>query len=566
MDIALTVILLLLLVGLSGVLARSWPSLPLPLIQVAIGALAASPAIGLRVSFDPELFMLLFVPPLLFADGWRVPKREFFALRGPILTLALGLVFFTVLGAGYFVHWAIPAIPLSVAFALAAVLSPTDAVAVSAVSGQVKVPPRLMHALEGEALLNDASGLVAMKFAIAATLTGSFSLLRATGNFLIMSVGGLAVGFGVAWLLSWVHRVVTSRRGPGPVAHIVLLLLLIPFAVYLLAERLEVSGILAAVAAGMMINFTDLPRRGQVTTRMQARGLSTMIEFVFNGLVFLLLGLQLPPLFGQPLRRAARMTGLGAAWHLFAHAAIIWVALVVLRFVWIWGCLRLGVYWARLRGKQRDLPPPRIIGAATFAGIRGAVTLAGVLSVPLTLPDGSPFPARELLIFLASGVILLSLLGGCFGLPVLLRGVQWPREDKAEHEELEARTRAAEAAIRAIEVLQLRLATGGGDGQWMGNAAEVAICRDSLARILTRYRQRIDAAREGEDAPRSALRVVAFEREVHLSALRAERTEVYHLRSLGRINDETLRTLVDEIDLVEASLLGGAEPQGSPRA
>ena len=191
MNLILTVFILLLLVALSGVTVRFFPLVPLPLLQLIIGTLAASlPGIGLRVDFNPEFFLLLFVSPLLFAESWRVSKREFFRLSSPILTLALGLVIFTVIGAGYLVHWAIPIIPLSAAFALAAVLSPTDTVAVSEVARRIKMPPRLMHVLEGESLLNDASGLVAMKFAIAATLTGSFSLLEAMRSFFVIAIGG----------------------------------------------------------------------------------------------------------------------------------------------------------------------------------------------------------------------------------------------------------------------------------------------------------------------------------------------------------------------------------------
>jgi len=177
MQIVFTVLMLLLAVAMSGVVSRLSPiRLPLPLFQIAIGALLAAPAFGLKVRFDPELFLLLFIPPLLFADGWRIPKRQLYQLRDPILALALGLVIFTVVGVGYFIHWLIPAISLPVAFALGAVLSPTDAVAVSAIVGQNRLPTKLQHVLEGESLMNDASGLVAFKFAIAAILTGSFSL------------------------------------------------------------------------------------------------------------------------------------------------------------------------------------------------------------------------------------------------------------------------------------------------------------------------------------------------------------------------------------------------------
>ena len=180
------------LVGVSRLLGRLLP-LPLPLVQILAGAALAWPTLGLHVALDPELFLLLFLPPLLFSDGWRMPKRELWQLRGSILLLAVGLVLFTVVGAGYFIHWLMPAIPLPAAFALAALLSPTDAVAVSAITRD-RLPAPLMHVLQGEALMNDASGLVTFKFALAATLTGIFSLADASLIFLLVAVGGLAVG------------------------------------------------------------------------------------------------------------------------------------------------------------------------------------------------------------------------------------------------------------------------------------------------------------------------------------------------------------------------------------
>ena len=189
-----TVLLVLMLGALTGIAARYVRAIPLPLIQIALGALIAWPQDGLHIAFDPELFLLLFIPPLLFADGWRIPKREFFALAKPILLLAFGLVFITVFGLGYLIHWMIPSIPLTVAFALAAVVSPTDAVAVSAITRSLGMPDKTMHILEGESLLNDASGLVALKFAVAATLTGALSWTEVAKDVVWMSVGGLGVG------------------------------------------------------------------------------------------------------------------------------------------------------------------------------------------------------------------------------------------------------------------------------------------------------------------------------------------------------------------------------------
>ena len=230
MDTVTSILILLLLTGCSDVIVRFLPLLPLPLVQIALGALLASFHPGFSLTFSPEVFLLLFIPPLLFVDAWRVPKRELYELRWPVLALVLGLVLFTILGVGYLVHWAIPGVPLSVGFVLAAVLSPTDAVAVSSLSsGRVKIPRRLMHLLEGEALLNDASGLVALKFAVAATLSGTFSLLTASGSFVVVACGGLTIGAALAWLFGklrdiagWreiaVDEARRSRGGAGPVA------------------------------------------------------------------------------------------------------------------------------------------------------------------------------------------------------------------------------------------------------------------------------------------------------------------------------------------------------------
>lgn len=220
MQTAYTVLILLMLVGVSRLLGRVIP-LPLPLVQIAAGAVLAWPTLGLHVALDPELFLFLFLPPLLFSDGWRIPKREFWRLRGPILTLAVGLVLFTVVGAGYFIHWLLPTIPLPVAFALAAVLSPTDAVAVSAIA-QSRLPAPLMHMLQGEALMNDATGLVTFKFALVAAITGVFSLANASVTFVLVACGGLAIGVALSWVVGRMRSWMIARGWDDPATHVVL--------------------------------------------------------------------------------------------------------------------------------------------------------------------------------------------------------------------------------------------------------------------------------------------------------------------------------------------------------
>ncbi|EIL95967.1 putative Na+/H+ antiporter, partial [Rhodanobacter sp. 115] len=235
------VLAMLLAVVASGYLVRVLPfSLPLPLVQIALGAVISG-VLKHGVTLDPDVFFLLFLPPLLFLDGWRIPKNGLLRDRAVILELALGLVVFTVLGAGLLIHWLIPSMPLAVAFALAAIVSPTDPVAVSSIAARVPIPTRLMHILEGESLLNDASGLVCFRFAVAAVVTGSFSLLSASLTFLWVALIGLAVGVLFTLLVSYVQQRLSRRFGQESGSSI-LISLLIPFGAYLLAEKLQASG------------------------------------------------------------------------------------------------------------------------------------------------------------------------------------------------------------------------------------------------------------------------------------------------------------------------------------
>jgi CPA1 family monovalent cation:H+ antiporter len=546
MDLVITILILLLVVALSGAMVRILPvRLPLPILQIGLGALLASP-LGMEVEFDHELFFLLFIPPLLFADGWRIPKRELFLLRGPILALAVGLVFFTILGVGYFVHWMIPTVPLAVAFALAAVLSPTDAVAVTSITGATPIPSRLMHVLSGEALLNDASGLVALQFAVAAELTGTFSLGKASMDFVVMALGGVLAGVLVSYTFGIFRRRLVRWSGEVDPASQVALLLLLPFAAYLLAEHFGVSGILAAVAAGMTMNYTDVLKGGYVATRMQNGAVWSMVEFTFNGLIFLLLGLQLPGIVDGAKGDLAQAGG-GELWYLLAYVVAITLVLVILRFIWVWVSLRFVLMRALHRGEKRPKVGTRMVWTSALAGVRGAITMAGVLSLPLLKSEGVPFPVRHLMILLASGVILCTLVIGAIGLPLAVKGLKLPGEDPRVREERKARALSAEAALRGIADEQQRV-DDSGDGNAIALASRVA------SRVMADYQQRLEAAGEEGDLPDKARAEAGMERVMRLAALRAERRELYNLRRSHEINDDTLRTLMREIDLAEAAL------------
>ncbi|SDV48648.1 Na+/H+ antiporter [Chitinasiproducens palmae] len=549
MEIVYTVLILLLSVALSGVLFRLVPfTIPLPLVQIFIGALLAWPGFDVRLTFDPDLFMLLFIPPLLFADAWRIPKRELFAHRRAVLMLALGLVFFTIAGAGYFVHWLVPAIPLPIAFALAAVLSPTDAVALSGIVGKKRLPAQLMHVLEGEALLNDASGLVALRFAIKAALTGVFSIWAAAGSFVLIACGGLAVGAAFAWLFNRVRQRIGRLTGGDDAGTQVLLILLMPFAAYLLAEHLGLSGILSAVAAGMMMNYSVDPENYSVATRMRGSSVWAMIELTFNGIIFIMLGQQFPAIIGRALVDAHR-TDPAQEWALVGEVVAVFAALFVLRFVWVWLLRWLSSKTLLRAGFKSAIPGMRTAAITSFAGVRGAITLAGVLSLPFMMPDGSPLPARDTVIFLASGVILLSLVSAAIALPLLLRHERPRGEDRQTREERDTRTRLAQAAVEAIEREHKSLAK-----QIESEEGDTSLLADVAAQVATVYRRPLQAHSETEELRERALAAAHFSTQMHIAALHAERMLLFKLRSSNEINDETLEKLLHEADLAETAI------------
>lgn len=544
MQTAYTVLILLTLVGVSRLLARVIP-LPLPLVQIAAGALLAWPTLGLHVALDPELFLFLFLPPLLFSDGWRMPKRDLWRYRGPILTLAVGLVVFTVVGAGYFIHWLLPSIPLPVAFALAAVLSPTDAVAVSAIA-QDRLPAPIMRMLQGEALMNDASGLVTFKFALAAAITGVFSLADASLTFVLVACGGLAVGVALSWLVGRFRSWMITRGWDDPATHVVFMLLL-PFAAYVLAEQLGASGILSAVAAGMMQSWVDLLPR-QTSTRLLNRSVWTLLEFAFNGLIFLLLGLQLPDIIGAVTHD--EVTVWPALMYRCLDVLAIFLVLVVLRYIWVQSVWRLLIRIRRWRGRSEGTLElsTRASLLLTVGGVRGAVTLAGTLSVPMLISAGVAFPQRDLLIFIAAGVILLSLVAACICLPLLLRGLVSEPDLRMKHEVGEAWKRIAQAAIHALENEEV---SSGASAQ---DAAQAALATEVKARVMSEYRHRLDVFNDTSEAQALAFQMDLIERRMRVSALRAQRLELYRLHRQHQIGDDVLRQILAQLDLNEANL------------
>ncbi|WP_151734832.1 Na+/H+ antiporter [Paenibacillus tengchongensis] len=526
METFLAVLLMLVLIAVSNIVHRFIPFVPIPLIQIGLGIIAALVPTGIHMEFEPELFFLLFIAPLLYNDGKRTPRDELWNLRAPILLLALGLVFVTVLVAGYAIHWMIPSIPLAAAFALAAILSPTDAVAVSSLAGRVHLPGSIHRILEGESLMNDASGLVAFKFAIAAMVTGVFSLPKATLSFILIAAGGLLLGAVLSFLLIRLS-VVIRRLGMEDVTVHVLLQILTPFIIYLVSEEIGVSGILAVVAGGI-VYAVEKDRAVSPQYKLQLVSASTwsVLLFILNGLVFLILGVSVPDVVEVIYYDESISNG-----TVFGYVLAITALLIAIRFLWVYA---YSFFESRRRKEERAALKSQLI--TSISGVRGAVTLAGAFSIPLFLGDGSPFPERDLIIALAAGVILMSLVIASVFLPLLT--------DKAEMAEPESRSQELAARSVVIDAGMNMLRGLVADAPGGGTQPALLEFTDKIDRLC--------APKTENDIAAERFRKLGV--EARLNGLEAERTELRRLLEEGRIEAPVAVKLEEMLDHTEAVL------------
>ncbi len=526
-------LVLLLLIASLSVVGRwlPWPQL-ITYLAGGVGA-ALLPAFP-RITLDPGFFFLCFLPPLLFADGWLMPLREFGKAKRPILLLAVGLVTFTILTVGLVAHWLVPGLPLAMAFALGAIVSPTDAVAVSAVTEHLRVPARLSTILSGESLMNDATGLVGFKFAIAAVLAGTFSRRGMILEFSLLSVGGLVIGFGVAYGIGRLRDLL--RRWHSSDARIeTTLSLLTPYAAYLLADHLNVSGILAVVAAGLYSGWRD-PVRMDAEARQTTNGVWSLVIFWLNGIAFVLLGLQFP-------RLLAAVSGHYTTLQLLGFTAAVAGTAMASRLVWVYPGTYLPFLIPAVRAREKPARPAAVF-VVGWAGMRGTVTLAAALSIPLALDDGSPFPGRDIVIFLAFGVIAVTLLvqGTTLEAIILRLGI---REDESRpKEERLARMTAVEAGLRVLRALE--------------PAATMPDENAALGQVVAEYEQRLAVLMAEGETRRSARQRRNAGHRYRTAALRAERQALDDLWRNNVIIDEVHHPLQELLDHEESLLLGTA--------
>ncbi len=510
-----------------------WARVPYPILLVLGGlGLAAIPGIP-EVELDPDVVLLVILPPLLYAAAYFTGLREMRRHLRTISLLAVGLVLATMAAVAVVAHelldfgWA-------EAFVLGAVVSPTDAVAGTAIARRLGVPTRAVTIIEGESLVNDGTALVAYKFAVAAVVTGSFSAFEAGGDFVITVAGGVAVGIAVGAAIAALRR-----RIHNPPVEITVALLSAYFA-YLPAEAIGVSGILAAVTVGIYMGRLTSTLTTP-TTRIQGHAVWEIVTFLLNSALFVLVGLQLPTV----------IDGIGemSTGELIRDGAIVAATVIAVRLLLAYPFAYLPRRLSRRIREREPYPPWRNVVVIAWTGMRGAVSLAAALALPPETDAGAPFPERELIIFCAFAVILATLLLQGLTLPMLIRwlGIDDYDED-LEYEEIEARLAAAEAALSRLDELE----------------AEEWALDDTVARVrgAYTYRQRRFRARsrDGEfdggiegDGIDYETRSVAYQRLVR-EVLEAQRSIVIELRNQGEINDEVLRRIERELDLEDSRL------------
>jgi monovalent cation/hydrogen antiporter len=437
------------------------------------------------------------------------------------LQLSLGLVLVTILIIAVVAH-TIAALSWPVAFVLGAVVSPTDAVAASATAKQFGLPRRIVTVIEGESMVNDATGLVAYRFAVAAVVIGSFSLWQASLQFVVVSLGGLLIGLVIAWPVAWLHR----HLDDAPIE--ITITLLTPYAAYLAAVALQVSGVLAVLSAGLYLSRQSSSFFSS-NTRLQANAVWNMLVFLLNGLLFLLIGLQLRSI-------VASIAGY-SPFTLLWQALLISLAVIAVRIAWIFPAAYLPrLISPRLRARD-PYPGWRQVAIVAWVGMRGGLSLAAALALPFTLNGGMLFPQRDLVIFFTFCVILATLVGQGLSLGPIIRLLGLERESAPEREHAQAHLVAARAALSRLDEL----------------ATEAWVPQDVLTHLRSRYAQKLEALTEAMDGAGDERfdGHVPIQQRLQQEVLQAERSAVIGLRDQGRIDDETLRLVERELDLEE---------------
>jgi Na+/H+ antiporter len=517
----LQVVLFLMLCAVAlGWVARHF-KFPYPIALVIGGAaLGFVPKLP-QLQFDPQALLVLILPPILYQAALLTSWRDFKANMRPIGLLAIGLVIATTLAVGATLKLLIPDIPWAAAFVLGAIVSPPDAVAATAILSRLNIPRRVVTVLEGESLVNDASGLVIYKFAVAAVLTGVFSLWQASLQFVGVAVGGIVIGVLMGRLFVFIHRYL------GDAFIEVLTTLAVPYITYIFAESLHLSGVLAVVAAGV-VRGRYSPEIVSAEMRIIARSVWNLLVFLLNSLVFILIGVQLSEI-------VARLTDYSVA-QLFFYGTFVSAVAIAVRFAWVYLATYLPLVFRALLGRTALPPAEGEVFIMGWSGMRGIVSLAAALALPQTLDDGNAFPERDLIIFLTFVVIAVTLVLQGLTLKPLIRRLKVGQDWSLQEEHQRANMALGKAAIAAIDAV----------------AAEEGTPDGLAERIRAEFAEKITLAVPGGLVLSHSGADVA--RRLRAAAVRAERQELIRLWRENQISDEVLHHMEKDLDYQESRI------------
>ena len=526
--LVLVIGLLFAVTAVAGLARRFAMSYPIAL--VIFGLLCSLIPRVPRIPLPPSVVFLVILPPLLYIAAWQTSWREFKYNLVSISSLAVLLVFFTAFGVAFAAEWWLPGFDWRLGFLLGAVVSPTDAVAATSIARKVGMPQRIVDLLEGESLLNDATGLLALEFGVQMVFHGTTpSLAAGLLQFAWLTVGGILIGVAIGFAVTWLERWVDD--GPVEIA----LSLMIPYAAYLVANAARASGVIAVVACGLLVSRQS-SRLFSPRVRLQALAVWDALEFLLNGLVFVLIGLQLPYVLAGIHHGRSK---LGLLVYGLAFSAV----LALLRMAWMYPAARAS-WWVRTRVVRQNYQKPHAnqVFVLGWTGMRGVVALAAANSLPFTLADGRPFPQRNLIIYLTFSVILVTLVFQGLSLPWLVRTLGLAKLDRNVCEEGDARHLLLQAAIGFLRERKNSAA----------NENELHFYNDLIHSYEHKITE-IDPCGPDGSTPGASPSNMTMERLL-LETIRREREELNLLRATGRIGDTVHRSLERELDLSESRL------------
>jgi len=507
---------------LSDKLRISYPIL-LVIAGLGIGFIPGIPSITLQ----PDLVFIIFLPPLLYAAAWNTSWNDFWKFRRPIFMLAFGLVIFTASAVAFTAHAVIPGFSLPLGFLLGAIISPPDAIAATSVLQQLKVPKRITAILEGESLINDASSLIVFRFALAAIFTGQFTLWEAGANFFLVAVMGVVIGLAIAHVVYLIHRFLPTTPSIDTA-----ITLISPYLMYIAAEHFHFSGVLAVVAGGLFLSF----RSHEVfsySTRLQAVSVWETLVFLLNGVVFIMIGLELPFIIKE--------LGESSLFDAIVYAVLISMVTIVVRILWVYP----GAYLPRILNKKVRERESRPTWGSVFivgwSGMRGVVSLASALAVPITMSNGQAFPQRNLILFITFVVILFTLVLQGLSLPWLIRVLKIEAPESEAHHDHAIRLRLATVVVELLEK----------------SYSEESASIEAFIRMKERYQRMADIANSRLQKDENTQQAGAFlpkYRKMLLEAVQARRVELAKMSRLKEFPDELIRKRETELDLEEARL------------